>query len=267
MNTFKIAPVAPAKISITTTTYPNERSNLEPISFQKWDHLSKVNRSVLAESTAKRVEPDSLYIADWLLSRGETRLDNFLLSNNNNEELDKLEAILIYATALHEKIARLNAIKDIGEKKGRFDKLAESLRNLSEVYSLKYRPLTYMNCYRGKAFYLELANHFLGEAFNFKNSEHTGYLQTIGHRLDLRVPSFPPWDEELDGIEKKFKVILALKEIGSGSQNSYLPSLLESIIRFYTLTGNTEEASSYQNHAKLITPVQCEVEKLFDERR
>ncbi|MBI3589896.1 MAG: hypothetical protein HY094_00765 [Candidatus Melainabacteria bacterium] len=233
---------------------------VEPVTFKTFPAIAQVHRSVIAESNAKRVEPTNPYIANWLLNLGKNIGNSTTFYKNTIEELSKLEGILIYATSLHERIARFNAVKNDNEQTGAsFDDYSKALYLLHKLYYEKYQRL-----HPRKMVNLELSRKILDIAYTFKDYKGSGYHQTLGHWLHLHSDKLAQRD--IRDKSEILKIALAVEEIGYGSQNNYAPCLLRDLYKLSCEMCLPSEASLYQKQMTIINPREDLPEKYYHKK-
>lgn len=243
-----------------------------PYSFLDNPELVAVHEHTLTTCSDK----DDIDTVRWLEAMGSLPLDGTpkgpyevlsdnspITSNPEGRQLKKVGALLVYTAAKAEWLLRVQSVREAGDVDRGISRITSSaLGKLANVYRLRYDQDT--GAHPGL---LVIAHSLAMYALRFKEPDASGYRQTLGHWLHLRVDHRLPWnrsEEKLKEWEEVMRLAIALEELGPGPQASYVGKcLVPDLIEIFHITGQDEEQRKLEEHFVNIPVVEGEPELWF----
>lgn len=220
----------------------------------------------------RRSQTDELTSVRWLYSltqlNSEAKLpfgerfhnfsDNSPLSTPKPNQIEPTKGLLIYTSSRLEHLLRLQAVTTPeGTNNGISMMLSSELAQLSNAYRRDFQRE------QGKPYLVDIAHSLAMYALRYKQPDHHGYSQSLGHWLHLPVSIYERYMNEFDQFEEVLKLSLALEEIGYGAENNYVQFLVRDLKALYELKGEPKKAQELEDHYKNIPSIENEIEKAW----
>lgn len=250
----------------------------QPYSFLDSPELVEVHGRTMATCA----DMDDVATVRWLDSlagyaAASGRRDYEVLSDNSPQtsvvpsdaerRLRKTGALVLYTAAKAEHLLRIQSVRDSEDvDRGVSRIVSSSLAKLSNVYRIRVeeRPTDAVAM-------LPVAHSLAMYALRFKEPDHVGYRQSLGHWLHLSVDVDIPWritPEKLAEWEAVLRLAISLEELGAGPQDSYANnSLVPDLAKVFELAGQEEQKQQLVGHFANIPAVDGEPELWFRKAR
>ncbi len=184
--------------------------------------------------------------------------DNSPLSTPEKSQIEPTKGLLIYTSSRLEQLLRFQGVSTPeGTDNGISMMLSSELAQLSNAYRSQHKIDP------SKTYFLNIAHSLAMYALRFKQPDHHGYSQSLGHWLHLPVSIDMRHIEMLDQSEEVLKLSLALVEIGYGPQQTYVKPLIRDLKKLYELKGEPEKVKELEEHYKDIPSNKDDTEKAW----